>query len=198
MIDNVIFPVDISLGSKGGPRFSTTILAGQSGSEQRIQNWAQSRGKWNVSHGVKTLDQLQTLQAFFHCRGGMARGFLFYDHRDHSLVGSRIGVGDGVTRSFAVYKVYGDVGGYSVARRITRPAVAGFSVSVGGSVVTGWSLDSAAGVVQFSSAPAAGAVVTVSGSFYVPARFASDEMSVTLDGVVGGWEEILIEEILEG
>lgn len=197
MVDAVVFPKDISAGSRGGPRYSTLIVESGSGAEQRVQRWERSRGRWNVGYGVRTAEQLEALQTFFHCRAGMARGFLFFDHRDHLLVNELVGVGDGATRAFQVVRRYGDAGA-ARTRRITRVEPSGFAVTVGGAAVaSGWTLAAATGVVTFAAAPATGAEVRVSGSFYVPVRFASDAMEVTLDGVIGGWEEIVLEEILE-
>lgn len=195
MIDEVIFPTDISQGSRGGPRYSTTIVKSASGAEQRIQNWDRPLGRWNVAHGVKNRNQLSELLSFFHCRGGMARGFLFVDPLDHRLDDEQIGVGNGTRREFQIQKSYSD-GSRTTIRSISRTSSAGLVVKVGNSTVTGWSMNSTTGVLTLSSAPPVGSAIRVTGEFAIPARFASDAMNVTLEGVIGGWDEIVIEEIL--
>jgi len=59
------FPTSISMGAVGGPRFSTTITTLSGGTEQRNINWKQARGEWDVSHGLKTEQQVDELLAFF-------------------------------------------------------------------------------------------------------------------------------------
>ena len=46
---------------------------------------------------------------------------------------------------------------------------------------SGWSVDTATGVVTFDSAPAEGVILTAGFSFDVPVRFDTDALDVTLD-----------------
>ena len=57
----VLFPVDISYGSAGGPQFSTDVVETISGFEQRNVNWSQARLRYNVAYGVRSAAQLETL-----------------------------------------------------------------------------------------------------------------------------------------
>ncbi|MFN9789781.1 MAG: DUF2460 domain-containing protein, partial [Holosporales bacterium] len=50
----VLFPVDISYGSAGGPQFSTDVVETISGFEQRNVNWSQARLRYNVAYGVRS------------------------------------------------------------------------------------------------------------------------------------------------
>ncbi len=85
-----------------------------------------------------------------------------------------IGTGDGIADGFALVKAYGS----GEVRRITRPVAGRVRVAVnGGEMATGWSLDDQ-GVVQFATAPAAGAQVTAGYLFDVPVRFAEDRIEV--------------------
>ena len=184
-------------GSKGGPSFSTVIVRTDSGAEYSIQRWAQSRGKWNVAYDVQTLAQLLTLQEFYQARGGKARGFLFQDNRDYQSNGyEAIGTGDGIKTVFQLVRNYTS-GGVTAVRNVTRPQTGTVVVQVAGVAVTPASISYTAGTVTLSSAPTLGQAVTASFKFYVPARFDSDVMDVTLDGIVGGWDEVNIVEILE-
>ena len=92
-IDEAVFPTDISYGSSGGPEFSTEVVVLGDGSERRNQRWEQPRSRWNVAYGVKAAEQLDALMTFFWARQGRARGFLFFDHRDHSVFLQSLGVG---------------------------------------------------------------------------------------------------------
>jgi len=46
---------------------------------------------------------------------------------------------------------------------------------------SGWSVDTTTGIVTFTSAPAAGATITVGFEFDVPVRFDTDTLDITLD-----------------
>ena len=47
--------------------------------------------------------------------------------------------------------------------------------------ITGWTLNTATGVVTFTSAPAPGVAITAGFEFDVPVRFDTDTLDVTLD-----------------
>lgn len=127
----VEFPTAISFKAMGGPRFLTTVNSGISGFEQRNQNWAQARGKWNVSlttpsketGGWTTMQQyIDQLQAMFLVVGGRANGFRLKDHKDfdNGSAPQFVGIGDGATSQFQLLKTY-SAGGKSYIRAITKP-----------------------------------------------------------------------------
>jgi uncharacterized protein (TIGR02217 family) len=76
------FPLDISLGSRGGPRRRTDIVTLASGREQRNARWAHSRRRYDAGLGVRTLDALAAVIAFFEERRGRLYGFRFRDRAD--------------------------------------------------------------------------------------------------------------------
>lgn len=192
----VQFPTDISYGSAGGPEFSTDIVIMHSGAEQRNANWSEARAVYDVTHGVKTQTQLDTLIAFFRSRQGRAYGFRFKDWSDYYATGEVIGTGDGSTTAFQLVKSYTS-GATTISRDIKKP--------VSGTVVvyvddveqeSGVSVNTATGVVTFSSAPAADAVITADFEFDVPVRFDTDRLSASLDDFgVNSWNNIPIVEI---
>src|SRR5437870_2530303 len=102
--DEVQFPPAISYGAIGGPEFSTDVVVLSSGFESRNANWPAARGKWDVSSGVKSQADLQTLIAFFRARQGKARGFRFKDWNDFQGFGQQLGIGDGSTTQFQLVK----------------------------------------------------------------------------------------------
>ncbi len=195
-IDPVLLSDDIMEGSRFGPEFCTVVLETPSGTEQRIQRWAFPRHSGQIGFGVRTQQQLADLKAFFMARAGKARGFLFHDHRDGTALDQPLGTGDGVRTQFQLVKVYTS-GSISIIRKITRPDVATLAVKVNGISSTAWSLDSSTGVVTFTTPPTSGRSVTASFNFFVPVRFDTDRMDVTLEGVMGGWESIPVVEVRE-
>ena len=76
------FPLDISLGSRGGPRRRTDIVTLASGREQRNARWAHSLRRYDAGLGVRTLDALAAVIAFFEERRGRLYGFRFRDRAD--------------------------------------------------------------------------------------------------------------------
>ena len=78
----VQFPTDISYNSSGGPGFKTTILRMANGTERRIQRWSQRLGRYSVNYGVKSVEDLYTVLAFYHSMRGSAYGFRYKDFLD--------------------------------------------------------------------------------------------------------------------
>ena len=110
------FPLDISLGSRGGPRRRTDIVTLASGREQRNARWAHSLRRYDAGLGVRTLDALAAVIAFFEERRGRLYGFRFRDRADAlscapsqtpGPADQRIGTGDGATLAFQLVKAYG-------------------------------------------------------------------------------------------
>jgi len=83
-IDETEFPRDISRGATKGPNFSTLIVAGFTGKEQRVQQWQVARHTFDVAHSLRDLTDFAVVKAFFYARRGRLRGFRFYDWDDHT------------------------------------------------------------------------------------------------------------------
>ncbi len=118
----VLFPLDIALKSAGGPERKTEIVALGSGREERNARWAHSRRRYDAGYGVKTLDALSAVVAFFEERRGRLYGFRWRDRLDHSSAApgasvtpldQAIGTGDGATATFPLRQ--------DLWRRSTRP-----------------------------------------------------------------------------
>lgn len=192
----VRFPPEISYGATAGPEFSTTVITVRSGAEQRNRNWAAARLRFDASTGIKTRAQAEAIIAFFRARGGRAQGFRFKDWSDYRACAQVLGSGDGARTTFQLTKRYVS-GGDEDVRTITKPVAGTTKISLNGTPQTsGWSVDSATGLVTFVSAPANGAVVSADFEFDVPARFDTDRLEFRLethDLMV--WEQIPIIEV---
>jgi len=186
----VLFPVDISYGSAGGPQFSTDVVETISGFEQRNVNWSQARLRYNVAYGVRSAAQLETLLAFFRARQGKAYGFRFRDWTDYQScpaaaspapLDQNLGSGDGTNKMFALRKAYTS-GATTVYRSITKPVAGSIRVALNGvEQLSSWTIDTETGLVTFTAAPASGVSVTAGFLFDVPVRFDSDTLSLSLD-----------------
>ncbi len=192
---DVRFPTDISRGAQGGPERRTEIVTLGSGHEERNSRWADSRRSYNAGYGVKSLDDLHAVIAFFEERRGRLFGFRWKDHTDwkSSSPGSipspadqAIGTGDGTTATFQLTKRYGTT--FAPWQRPIRKPVAGtVIVAVGGVTAetgTDYDLDSSSGIVTFrpGHVPTAGAAVTAGFEFDVPVRFDTDKLEINLTG----------------
>ena len=88
----ILFPLDIALGSAGGPERRTEIVALGSGREERNTRWAHSRRRYDAGYGIKTFEALSQVIAFFEERRGMLHGFRWRDRLDHSSAAPGVAV----------------------------------------------------------------------------------------------------------
>lgn len=187
---NVRFPDNISRGARGGPRRRVQVVALHSGHEERNASWSASRREYDVGFGIRSVDQLQVVTAFWEAVGGELDGFRFKDWGDFksctqsaspAATDQVLGDGDGSTTDFQLRKGYAS-GSRVFWREITRPVVGTVVVALDGAAqASGWSLDADTGVVTFDSAPGSGVEVTAGFEFDVPVRFATDHMPTTVD-----------------
>ena len=77
------FPTAIAMHSTAGPVRKTEIVTLGSGFEERNAVWANSRRNYDVGYGVKTLDDLHTVIAFFEARMARLYGFRLQDFSDY-------------------------------------------------------------------------------------------------------------------
>ncbi|MEM7567538.1 MAG: DUF2460 domain-containing protein [Pseudomonadota bacterium] len=190
---DVRFPLDIALGSRGGPERRTEIVTLGSGAEERNARWKHSRRRYNAGYGVKSLAQLAEVVAFFEERRGRLYGFRWHDRLDcascapgaaPAAADQRIGTGDGTETAFALVKTYGAAFA-PYDRPITKPIAGSVTVAVDGAQAP-FSLDETTGLVTLSTAPALGAAVTAGFRFDVPVRFDTDFLDADLSAFEAG------------
>ncbi|MBV9076108.1 MAG: DUF2460 domain-containing protein [Methylobacteriaceae bacterium] len=191
------FPLDVALGSTGGPARRTDIIALGSGREHRNSRWAASRRRYDAGLGIRTLDALHAVLAFFEERRGRLHGFRFHDRVDGkscppsatpSPTDIPVGTGDGATRVFQLAKTYG-AGFAPVRRTIAKPVAGSVRVAVAGVAVPlgpDLACDHATGRLTFATAPPAGAAITAGFAFDVPVRFDTDELTIDLSAFEAG------------
>jgi uncharacterized protein (TIGR02217 family) len=200
MFHNVRFPEAISYGSKGGPKFMTSIVTLASGKERRNIDWVQTRAEYDVAHGIKDANQMEELRAFFYNRYGRAHSFRFKDWGDFDLINEPLGVGDGVNKAFQVRKTYVD-GPFSYVRKITKPVAGSFQGMIVGTVPkfegTHYTVDYTTGIVTFTAAPAVGLTVALTtGEFDVHCRFDTDQFDPEHEfWQTESWSTIMIVEV---
>lgn len=180
----VRFPAQVSFGAAGGPVRKVEIVTLANGFEERNSPWSHARRRYDAGLGLRSLDDLAQVVAFFEARGGQLHGFRWKDWADYkSCLPSQepgpadqaIGTGDGATRAFALSKTYAS-GAQSYRRPVQKPVAGTVRVMVAGVEVTGFAVDAARGVVTLAAPPAAGAAVTAGFEFDVPVRFDTDQL----------------------
>ncbi len=193
----VRFPLDVSLGSRGGPVRRTDIVTLASGREHRNSRWAGSRRRYDAGLGVRSIDALHAVVAFFEERRGRLIGFRFRDRidwrssspsREPTPFDQRIGTGDGASRVFQLTKTYGSAHA-PYGRPIVKPLGETVRVAVDGDereVGQAFTCDPTTGIVTLASAPPSGAVVTAGFAFDVPVRFDTDELDIDLSAFDAG------------
>jgi uncharacterized protein (TIGR02217 family) len=196
---DVRFPTAISRNAQGGPERRTDIVVLGSGFEERNSRWADSRRSYNAGYGVKSLDDLNAIVAFFEERRGRLYGFRWRDHADWkscppqgvpAALDQLIGSGTGAQAAFQLVKTYG--GTFApYTRTIAKPVAGTVQIAVAGVTKTqgsDFSVDAASGVVTFlaGAIPASGATVTAGFEFDVPVRFDTDKLEINLSGFASG------------
>lgn len=193
---DVRFPVDIAYGSKGGPKFKTTIIETDSGYEQRNINWSQVKCEYDVSHGIKSRAEMDELRAFFMVCRGRASGFRFKDWGDFQAVNEQIGVGNGVTTAFQMVKTY-ETSSFSYGRTLKK-LVDGTTTNVlVNGVPASYTVNVDTGVYTLTSPPASSATVIVAYvEFDVPVRFDTDHLDAEHDfWETQSWSSIPLVEV---
>jgi uncharacterized protein (TIGR02217 family) len=195
MFHETRFPTAISRAATGGPERRTDVVVLGSGAEERNARWADSRRSWNAGWGVKSLDDLHAVIAFFEERRGRLIGFRWRDPTDFkscppestpTALDQLIGAGDGTTFAFQLAKTYGSAFN-PWTRTITKPVAGTVAVAVGGVVQTpaiAYTVDHATGLVTFEPGhiPAAAQPITAGFEFDVPVRFDTDRLEISLQG----------------
>jgi uncharacterized protein (TIGR02217 family) len=191
------FPANLSFGSVGGPERRSEIVTLANGHEERNTPWAHSRRRYDAGLGLRSLDDIEMLIAFFEARRGQIYGFRWKDWSDFkSCTASRspgpqdqeIGIGDGATTVFPMTKTYAS-GLQSYIRPITKPVAGSVLVAVAGDPkieALEWSVDVATGKISFVVAPGVGARVTAGYEFDVPVRFDTEGIQTSVASFQAG------------
>ena len=183
----VRFPTALSFGSIGGPERRTDVVTLASGFEERNTPWAHSRRRYDAGIGLRSMDDIDELIAFFEARRGQMYGFRWKDWSDFksckpsatvTATDQVIGTGDGVRSDFALAKSYASGDG-SYTRPISKPVDGTLRLALDGvEQVAGddFEVDPATGLVTVFAEPFAGVSVTVGFEFDVPVRFDTDHI----------------------
>ncbi|MEP4195388.1 MAG: DUF2460 domain-containing protein [Aliishimia sp.] len=193
----VRFPASLSFGSVGGPERLTDVVTLANGFEERNTPWSHSKRRYDAGFGMRSLDDVEALIAFFEARRGQMYGFRWKDWSDFKSslasgepeIGDQlIALADGSTRDFELVKTYSS-GDFNYVRPIRKPVANSVVVGVDGVALnegTEFSVDHATGMISLASAPAPQAHVTAGFEFDVPVRFDTGQIQTSVASFKAG------------
>lgn len=206
----------VSFKRLGGQGFSTSVLAVESGNEQRNQNWANPRAHYTASVITPARDSVgapinlqkfaDDLRNFFLAARGKANGFRLFDRLDYSASLETLASLGGNT--FQLQKTY-TFAGQTYVRKITKPITAsvvdfqGNALTdtvvlkdAGNATVTG-TVDHVTGIVTSTHSP-----TKASFQYHIPVRFDTDSFDLQVEdsGAADGnpivsWNSLALIEV---
>ena len=197
MFHDIRFPAALSFGATGGPERRTEIVSLANGHEERNTAWAQSRRRYDAGLGLRALDDLATLIAFFEARQGQLIGFRWKDWSDYKsclpsgdtgTACQLIGIGDDIRKDFQLSKTYRS-GDARYIRPITKPVAGTISITRAGDPMQAgvdYTADPVTGLIRFAHPPGAGAEIRAGFEFDVPVRFATDHIRTSMSRFQAG------------
>ena len=178
----VRFPASLSFGSVGGPERRTDVVTLANGFEERNTPWAHSRRRYDAGLGLRALEDIETLIAFFEARQGQLYGFRWKDWSDYKSARPSaevdfrdqvIAEGDGSTVAFQLSKTYRS-GEFTYQRPVAKPVAGTVRVGIGQDELregVDYELDTATGLITLSHPPERGLRIRAGFEFDVPVRF---------------------------
>ncbi|MFW8593258.1 phage distal tail protein, Rcc01695 family [Cribrihabitans neustonicus] len=193
----VRFPASLSFGSVGGPERRTDVVTLANGFEERNTPWAHSRRRYDAGLGLRSLEDIETLIAFFEARRGQMFGFRWKDWSDYKSARAgaevdfpdqRIGTGDGATVAFQLSKTYRS-GDYSYQRPILKPVAGTVRLGIEQDELregVDFTLDTATGQVVLAYPPEQGLSIHAGFEFDVPVRFDTGQIQTSVASFQAG------------
>jgi uncharacterized protein (TIGR02217 family) len=180
-----VYPVlpGLAYSVKRTPTWSTRVQQSISGKETRVADYAYPRYAYELVYdssrggflrqgktAAGTFAELATLLGFFNTAQGSFGMFYFTDPDDNAVTGQSFGTGDGATTAFQLARA---LGGFVEPVQAVNGSP---QIYIAGVLQSGGYTVGATGIVTFTTAPANGAALTWTGSYYWAARFADDKI----------------------
>ncbi|MEY8828066.1 TIGR02217 family protein [Sedimentitalea sp. XS_ASV28] len=193
----VRFPASLSFGSVGGPERRTDVVTLANGFEERNTPWAHSRRRYDAGLGMRSLDDVETLIAFFEARHGQMFGFRWKDWSDFksgrasadtTFDDQVIATADGVQTAFQLTKTYRS-GVFSYERPITKPVAGTVRIGIEQDEMresVDYEIDLTSGIVRFGKPPASDMRIMAGYEFDVPVRFDTDRIQTSVASFQAG------------
>ena len=167
----------VAYGSVFGQEYNTRIIQLRSAHERRNANWSMPLGKYSILYNnLIPEDHVLVRDAHTACMGAL-HAFRFKDRVDFEATAEVIGTGTGAEQELQLVKTY-TFGSTDFVRNIYKPVSGEVQIYEDG-VELASSVDTTTGIVTITSSVGS-EVITWTGEFDVPVRFASDRLDYNL------------------
>lgn len=173
------FPIAMAKGLKKTPNFSSVVqrtAAGMGNSGVALKPYPtwdfEFDMDWVLGNEALANSVVGSFMGIYMQCQGQASLFLFRDPQDNAVSAMQFGTGNGTATAFQLCRTIGNGGATDILQNWNGSP----TIYVNGVLTTPSSIDST-GIVTFSSAPANGVALTVTGSFYFLCRFSADTLS---------------------
>lgn len=179
---DVLFPPQISYGTRGRLEFSSHVVETPGGSRFVNANWQKARAVFDLATSLKSQSELDEIRAFFLQRMGKVHSFRFKDWSNFQLTNEIQGAAMNVLTNgaFQITQWFTS-GAYSYSRKITKPVNGTLAVRVDDVLkVEGesndYTADYSTGIVTFNAGkvPWDGAIISVDCEFNLHVQFDTD------------------------
>lgn len=160
----------------------TEVVRAVSGKRTSIAYWSLPLWEWmirfNMLRQTVGFTEQDSLRGFFNLRAGPFDSFLYDDLTDNSITAQSIGTGNG---SRTAWQLVRTAGGYT--ENILAPNVIS-QVTINGTptvlyTIAPWA-STTPGLLTFNSAPAGGAALAATFTYYWPVEFLDKRMDLTM------------------
>ena len=162
---------------KRSPNWSAVKNDALSGKKTRFSLFSYPTYSYEVPFSFLRSDasnlEWQTLMGFINSLNGPVQLFGFIDPDDHTVSNQNFGVGDGATTG--PFQLVRAMGGFTEPVFLLNGAP---TIKIAGTPTAAFTVDGY-GAVTFNSAPANGAALTWTGSYYIPCRLDEDSTDVS-------------------
>jgi len=191
------FPASLSFGSLGGPERRTDVVTLADAFEERHTPWAHSRRRYDAGLGMRSLEDVETLIAFFEARQGQMFGFRWKDWSDFKSCAAGaeprfddqvIAQADGISTNFALRKTYRS-GSFEYHRPIAKPVSGTVRIGIEQDEMQegiDYTVDLASGLISFVQAPPEQTEISAGFEFDVPVRFDTDRIQTSMASFQAG------------
>ena len=219
-LETTRLPTSLSAWLVGGRNFETIVVETYGGLEYREQPWQYPRGVWSITEALRAAEEagqgygVRSLLNFFMNGQGRFNGFRVKVPNDNSDNGDGVlgttGLAVASTTAYQMFKNY-VTGSVSYQGIVLKPIatvidthgafpdvlIKVYNNGVLQTISADYTINTATGLVTFTSQPTIGHTLTWTGSYDISCRFGDDAPQIGLDpgGALSSWPNLNIVEL---
>lgn len=171
-------------GWSGGPQGYTQIKQLLSGRERRNADWQDVQHKFTLPFQNISKEQYRSIKNMHLTCRQMLHCFRYRDNLDDTAEDELFATGDGTTKTFQLIKLSSADGVFYRRNIYALPTTPNdLVIRINGAVTGQFVVDRDRGLVEFTNAPANGALLTWSGTFDLWVRFNQDWLPFSIDSL---------------